>query len=195
MLCVVRPLAFVALAFSLAAVPAKADTVYSITDTVDTEIDQADAHAEQAWNFTTQPGWCASCTVESVTVTETFSLIIPGGTPSAPNFQSTFIHDTTPLSTQTAIFTIFAAQAPTATETTTLTPGVGGFTIADISSGGALGEFATRVARNGGGFFLDTMTISIDVTTPEPASFALLGLGLIGLFTARWKRSAKNAAV
>src|ERR1700733_9567457 len=111
MLCFMRPLAFVALAFSLAAVPAKAGSI-SVTDTVNTEIDQADAHAEQAWNFTTQPGWCASCTIDSVTVTELFSLILPGGTPSGPSFQSAFIDDILPLSSQPGILFIFAAQTP-----------------------------------------------------------------------------------
>jgi hypothetical protein len=194
MLSFMRPLAFVSLAFGLAAAPAKASTSYSITDTVDTEIDQADAHAEQAWNFTTQAGWCSSCIIDSVTVTETFSFILSGGTPATPNFQSKIITDANPLSGQAAIFTIFAAQTPTATETTTLTPGVGGFTVADITTGGVVGEFATRVARNGGGFFLDTVTITIDSTAPEPASFALMGLGLVGLGAARWKWAAKKAA-
>jgi hypothetical protein len=146
---------------------------------VDAEIDQASAHREQAWNFTNQPGWNSQLTIDSVTITETFILILSGGTPPSPNFQSTFISDTGDLSTQSAIFTIFAAEAPANTKTITLTPGVGGFSDADISSGGALGEFATRVARNGGGFFLESVTVTIDASTPEPAAFALMGLGLL----------------
>ncbi|MGA3213824.1 MAG: PEP-CTERM sorting domain-containing protein [Terriglobales bacterium] len=170
----------VMLAISVAALPAWAMS-YTITDNADVEIDQASSHEEQAWNFTALAGWCGSCTVDSVTVKEDFTLILPGGTPSAPNFQSTFIQDTAPLSSQSALFFIFDAQTPTATETTTLTPGVDGFTLADVSSGGSLGEFATRVARNGGGFFLESIAVTVDVTAPEPASIALTGLGLIAL--------------
>jgi hypothetical protein len=176
-----KSLACLAFVIAVAAVPARADLSFAVTDTVNKEIDQASAHQEQAWDFTTVAGWCPECAVESVTVTETFTLILPGGTPSTPTFGSTFIHDTAPLGSQSAVFTIFGLQTPVATETTTLTPGVGGFTLADISTGGELGQFATRVARSGGGFFLEDVTITFDMIAPEPASFALMGLGLAAL--------------
>jgi hypothetical protein len=175
-------------AAGLISVPARANVSFTIVDNVFTEVDQASAHTEQAWDFATLPGWYSGLNVVSVTVTETFSLILPGGTPFAPNFQSTIITDANPLGSQSKIFTIFAAQAPTVTETTILTPGVGGFTVADITTGGVLGEFATRIARNGGGFLADTMTITIDGTTPEPTSIFLMGLGLFVIAVWRGQR-------
>lgn len=171
------------LALGVTAAPASASLLtFSITDLVNQEVDQADAHREQSWDFTGQAGWSQYLTIDSVTVEESFTLILPGGTPATPNFQSTIITDLNPLASQSKIFTIFPAENLTSgTESTTLTPGVGGFTAADITTGGELGEFATRVARNGGGFFLESVTITIDASTPEPAGFALMGLGLIGL--------------
>jgi hypothetical protein len=192
-----KPILLSTLALCLAAGTARASTIYTLTQTPDVTLNSGSATAEEAWDFAVLPGWNQDLTIESVTVTETFSHIT-NEVLSPANFQSTIIgpYTPTPGTSQNEAYFIFSAKAPTATETVTFsapypccTDSKGAvFSPAQITGGGVLGLFDTRVARNGGSFELDSITIAINTETPEPASLVLMGLGLAGILAAGLRR-------
>jgi PEP-CTERM motif len=172
-----------ALALCLFAGTISASTVFTITQTPNFALSSSIAHTEQSWDFTVLAGWSNVVSIDSVKVTETFS-----GVTGEDQFQSTIINFAQPLGTASAIFFMFTAQSLATTETATFTPGSGGFTVADVTGSSVLGDFHTRVARNTpnppgttGAFTLNTIKIDITAETPEPATFALMGLGLAGI--------------
>jgi hypothetical protein len=169
------------------------DLTFAITKTPDIGLNSGDSHTEEVWNFTTLPGWSQSLIIESVEITETFSGISGGS-----QFQSTFIAYTPTLAdlgTQPRTYVIFPAETPTATETVTengpfpcCTDSFSeSFSAADLTGNGVLGQFDTRVARNTGSFTIDSLTMTITAETPEPATFGLIGLGLVAMMGIRRK--------
>jgi hypothetical protein len=169
---------FLTLALGLATGTAKASAIFTITQTPDFAMSgtAADTHIEEVWNFAGLPGWDPSFVIQNLQITEKFSNIgisIPG-----PNFQSTIIpYNTTVPNLGAAEFFLFTAQGVTATKSASFTV-PGQIPIADLSNGGVEGQFDTRVGRNSGTFQLDSVTITLTVLTPEPATFALTALGL-----------------
>jgi hypothetical protein len=180
-----KSLIFSTLALCLAAGSARATVVFAETQTPDVVLNTGNSHNEQVWDFTTQPGWSQGLVIESIEVTETFSGIGGGST-----FASTIIpYDTTVPNSEAAEFVLFASENVTATKTVTdNVPSP--VTLADISNGGTLGQFDTRVSRStAGSFTLDSITIDITAESPEPATFVLMGAGLAAVaFFARRRR-------
>jgi len=171
---------------------AHATLSFTITKTPDITLNSSTSSTEEIWDFTTQAGWSQGLTILSVEITETFSNVAGGS-----SFQSTFIQyqsdPTAPnLEGASKIYIIFGAQDPSPTETVTESApypcctdtSSETFSAADITGDGTLGQFDTRVARNTGSFELDSLSITIDAETPEPAAFGLAGVGLLAIVLA-----------
>ncbi len=187
-----------ALVFAACAVEARADVVYSITNSVQSTLTSSSsitAQADRNWHFDLLPGWDPTFTFVSMTVSETFSVLS-----SAKQFQATIINfDTAPVTSALEIFFLQPQQATNASLTRTFTIGCctdvnnDNFTLADITGDGVLGEFKTRVALDAGSpLTLTGMTISLDFLTPEPATFGMIGLGLAGLALIARRRNPRG---
>jgi hypothetical protein len=197
-----KTLAFSAFALCLAAGSARATTTYSYTDT-STYYEETQTFSpglalsttvssyDQDWNFTGQPGFTSPyLAVQSIVITEVFAGVAGGSTAST----TLTAYDTTLPNGESATYIVYDDRTLTnPTDTVTVTDDVPSpVTLADISNGGTLGEFDTRVSRyNAGSFTLDSMSVTINYTTPEPATFMLMGLGLaaVGLFARRRARA------
>jgi hypothetical protein len=163
------------------------DLTFTITKNPDIGLNSGDSHTEEVWNFTTLAGWSQGLIIDSVEITETFSGISGGS-----QFQSTFIAYTPTLGnlgTQPRSYVIFPAETPTVTETVTesgpfpcCTDSFSeSFSAANLTGNGVLGQFDTRVARNSGSFTIDSLSMTITAEAPEPATFGLIGLGLVAM--------------
>lgn len=62
-------------------------------------------------------------------------------------------------------------------------------------AGGSFDKIVFDVSGTDGAFVVDNLSINQSAAVPEPASFAMWGLGAIGMMSARRKRQQKNLTV
>ncbi len=123
-----KSLVFSILALCLAAGTSQASQVFTLTQNPDFTLSSSTGHTstQQAWDFTALSGWTQSLIIDSIVVTETFTVTPTIGLPAA--FQSTILngpYQANPGTSQTEDYFIFGNAAnnvfPGATETATIT--------------------------------------------------------------------------
>lgn len=178
------------------------------TGTSGFELDTGTADVDQDWNFTAAAlaGWSqvTAADISSVVFTEMVDV-----TTAATDEFSPVIRTPTnsgllqPLVTggfysygstgsQTEAQT-FDAPYPDPIVYDTNTYNFSPSTISDpATTSGTIGTFITQMNRNAGTFYLDSVEVQITILTPEPATYGLIGAGLLGLALAsrRFRRGA-----